>query len=201
MIPIVILAAGASTRMGTPKQLLSYQGRSFLRQITEVAIASVCEPVIVVLGSNADKMRSEISSLPVVVVENLLWTVGMSASIKTGMELLYTLPHLEAVVLTLCDQPFISPQIINQLVETYHFTNKPIIACQYADTLGVPAIFDHSLFAELTALQGTQGAKQIIYSHIHQVIPISFPQGAVDIDTPEDYQQLSKHEDYTFVTS
>lgn len=194
MIAIIILAAGASTRMGTPKQLLFYQGRTLLRQITEVAIASVCKPAIVVLGSNADKMRAEINSLPIVVVENLQWSVGMSASINSGMEVLRTLGNnLEAVVLTVCDQPLISPQIINQLVETYHFTKKPIIACEYANTLGVPALFDHTLFSELTALQGTQGAKQIIYNHIHQVIPISFPQGAIDIDTPENYQQLLKH--------
>jgi molybdenum cofactor cytidylyltransferase len=124
-IAIMILAAGASSRMGTPKQLLLYQGRSFLQYITEMAIASVCQPVIVVLGANAEQIHPQIKHLPIKVVNNLDWASGMSASIKSGMELLNNLPQkIEAVVITLCDQPFVSQQIINQLVDAYYAKKK-----------------------------------------------------------------------------
>jgi molybdenum cofactor cytidylyltransferase len=190
-IAIMILAAGASTRMGTPKQLLLYQGRSFLQYITEMAIASVCQPVVVVLGANAEQTHPQIKHLPVKVVKNLDWACGMSASIKSGIELLNNLPQkIEAVVITLCDQPFVSHQIINQLVDAYHSTKKPIIASEYAGTLGVPALFSQRFFAELAALQETSGAKKVINHNLNEVFSIPFPLGDIDIDTPKDYEQL-----------
>ncbi|MEH2125934.1 nucleotidyltransferase family protein [Nostoc sp.] len=190
-IAIMILAAGASTRMGTPKQLLLYQGRSFLQYITEIAIASVCQPVVVVLGANAEQIHPQIKQLPVRVVKNSDWACGMSTSIKSGIELLNNLPQkIEAVVITLCDQPFVSPQIINQIVDTYYSTKKPIIACEYGDTLGVPALFSQAFFSELATLKETSGAKKVINHNLNEVFSIPFPLGDIDIDTPRDYEQL-----------
>jgi molybdenum cofactor cytidylyltransferase len=98
--------------------------------------------------------------------------------------------HLDAVAIALCDQPFVSPQTLNQLVEAYHLTGKPIIASEYAGTFGVPALFSRTLFSELMNLKNTEGAKQLIKRHIHEVFSIPFPNGAIDIDTPKDYEQL-----------
>ncbi|MEH2349774.1 MAG: nucleotidyltransferase family protein [Nostoc sp.] len=190
-IAIIILAAGASTRMGTPKQLLLYQGRSFVHHIAEIAIASVCKPVVIVLGANTEQIYPQIKQLPVQVVKNLDWACGMSASIKSGLELLNNLPQkIEAVVITLCDQPFVSTQIINQLVDAYYSSQKPIIACEYAGTLGVPALFSQRFFSELAALQETSGAKKVINDNINEVFSLQFPLGNIDIDTPKDYEQL-----------
>ncbi|MEH2448052.1 MAG: nucleotidyltransferase family protein [Nostoc sp.] len=190
-IAIMILAAGASTRMGTPKQLLLYQGHSFLQYITEMAIASVCQPVIVVLGANAEQIHPQIKQLPVRVIKNLDWACGMSTSIKSGIELLNNLPQkIEAVVITLCDQPFVSYQIINQLVDAYYSEKKPIIACEYAGTLGVPSLFSQMFFSELAALKETSGAKKVINNNLNKVFSIPFPLGNIDIDTPKDYKQL-----------
>ncbi|WP_375474147.1 NTP transferase domain-containing protein [uncultured Nostoc sp.] len=190
-IAIMILAAGASTRMGTPKQLLLYQGRSLLQYITDMAIASVCQPVVVVLGANAEQIHPQIEQLPVTVVKNLDWACGMSASIKSGIEFLNNFPQqTEAVVITLCDQPFVSHKIINQLVDTYYSTRKPIIACEYGDTLGVPALFNQIFFSELAALKETSGAKRVINNNLNEVFSIPFPLGDIDIDTPKDYEQL-----------
>ncbi|WDD36666.1 nucleotidyltransferase family protein (plasmid) [Nostoc sp. UHCC 0926] len=190
-IAIMILAAGASTRMGTPKQLLLYQGRSFLQYITEMAIASVCQPVVVVLGANAEQIHPQIKQLPVRVVKNLDWACGMSTSIKSGIELLNNLPQkIEAVVITLCDQPFVSHQIINQLVDAYYSEKKPIITCEYAGTLGVPSLFSQIFFSELAALKETSGAKKVINNNLNEVFSIPFPLGNIDIDTPKDYKQL-----------
>jgi molybdenum cofactor cytidylyltransferase len=190
-VAIVILAAGASTRMGTPKQLLPYRGRSLLGHITIEAIASVCEPIVVVLGASAQQIQHEVNQFPVQVVENSHWTKGMSASIQTGIQWLNALTdNIEAVVLTVCDQPFVSAQIINQLVEAYYYTGKPIIASEYSGTSGVPALFSHRFFLELTDLKETEGAKQIIKKYSHEVFSIPFPEGAIDIDTPNEYEKL-----------
>ncbi|HAX79540.1 MAG TPA: 4-diphosphocytidyl-2C-methyl-D-erythritol synthase [Cyanobacteria bacterium UBA11372] len=190
-VATIILAAGASTRMGTPKQLLPYRGTTLLRHVVEQAIASVCQPIIVVLGANAEKIYPSLNQLPIQIVENLNWNQGIGTSIKTGIESLSHLHEkIEAIILTLGDQPFISTQIINRLVEAYHTTGQPIIASEYAETCGVPALFDRTIFAELITLKQTEGAKKIIKKHHHQTFSLPFPQGAIDIDTPQDYQQL-----------
>ena len=190
-IGIVILAAGASTRMGTPKQLLPYQGRNFIQHTVEIAVASICHPIIVVLGAYAEQIRQEVSHFPVQVVENLQWNEGMSSSIKVGINALNAFDeNIEAVVLLLCDQPFLSAEIINQLVDTYRSTNKPIIASKYAETLGVPALFNRRFFTELTTLKQAEGAKKVMMKYSDEVFSISFPEGAIDVDTPQGYEQL-----------
>jgi molybdenum cofactor cytidylyltransferase len=177
--------------MGTPKQLLAYRGCSFIRHMAEVAITSVCQPIVVVLGANAEQIKPEISQLPVQIVENQQWAEGMSSSIRVGIKALDGgNQNLEAVAIALCDQPFVSPQTINQLIEAYHLTGKPIIASEYAGTLGVPVLFSRPLFSELMALKSNEGAKQLIKRHIHEVFSIPFPGGAIDIDTPNDYEKL-----------
>ena len=190
-IGLMILAAGASTRMGTPKQLLAYRGCSFIRHMAEVAIASVCQPIVVVLGANAEQIKPEISQLPVQIVENPQWDEGMSASIRIGLEaLLGVNQNLEAVAIVLCDQPFVSFPILDRIVEAYHLTSKPIIASEYAGTLGVPVLFSCTLFSELMALKSNEGAKKLVKKHIHEVFSVPFPEGSIDIDTPTDYEQL-----------
>ena len=190
-IGLIILAAGASTRMGTPKQLLTYRGCTLIRHMAEVAIASVCQPIAIVLGANGERIKPEISQLPLQIVENQQWQEGMSSSIQVGLEAMLAVnQHLDAVAIALCDQPFVSPQTLNQLVEAYHLTGKPIIASEYAGTFGVPALFSRTLFSELMNLKNTEGAKQLIKRHIHEVFSIPFPDGAIDIDTPKDYEQL-----------
>lgn len=190
-VAMIILAAGASTRMGVPKQLLPYQGRSLLYHAVESAIASVCKPVVVVLGANVQQIRSEIRQPCVQVVENPQWNLGMSTSIRSGILSLSTsCESVDAAVIAVCDQPFLSAEIINLLVGAYHSTGKPIIASQYAEALGVPALFNHIFFSELAALKETVGAKHLINKHLNEVFCVPFPLGAVDIDTPKDYEQL-----------
>lgn len=190
---IIVLAAGASTRMGRPKQLLTYGGRTLLRNAAEMAAASVCRPIIVVLGAYADQMQSEIDGLPVQQVVNERWTEGMGSSISAGLE---GLKHCDregaakAVVLMLCDQPFVTASVINNLVTVYRSNGTGIVASEYGGTVGVPALFGHEYFADLAALSGAAGAKQIIDAHTSDVVRVRFPQGATDVDTAEDYRQL-----------
>ena len=190
-IGAVILAAGASTRMGTPKQLLYFKGRSLLRHIVDVAIAQKYEPIVVVLGAHAEQIRNEVSQLPVMVVENQDWHKGMGASIRVGVNAVNNLnENLEAVILLLCDQPFVCDRVLNQLVQVYHTTRKPIIASEYAQTLGVPALFSCELFSELMNIDVEKGAKQVIQKYKHLVFGVPFEAGAIDVDTPQDYERL-----------
>jgi len=190
-VGIVILAAGASTRMGTPKQLLPYGEHTLLSHTVEVAIASICHPIIVILGAYAEQIRPVISQYPIQILENTRWNEGMSSSIQVGIQALDKASEKpDAVVVTLCDQPFISTQLINQLVETYFTTEKPIIASEYAGTLGVPTLFSSSFFPNLMDLKGAAGAKKIIEKYSDRVFSIPFLEGTVDIDTPEEYNQL-----------
>lgn len=191
-IGIVILAAGASTRMGTPKQLLPYVGQTLLRRAAETAVASQGRPVVVVLGAAAQLCRAELEGLPVHIVENPEWEQGMSGSLSVGMEALLevTAHSVRAVIFMLCDQPLVSANLLNALIQTHGVTGKCIVASAYAGTRGVPALFCKELFSHIDALRGNEGAKKIIAGNPDEVVSVDFPGGAVDVDTPESYAIL-----------
>jgi molybdenum cofactor cytidylyltransferase len=187
-IAAIILAAGASTRMGYPKQLLPFQGQSLLRAITKTALAANFDPIIVVLGAYIAQTQLEVINLPVQIVENRDWQRGMGASIRSGMQALPI--GIDAVTLLLCDQPFVSAQLLNDSKSLYSATHHPMIASAYQDAIGVPALFDASFFSELAQLDQLEGAKTIIQRHPNAVSTIDFPQGAIDVDTPDNYQHI-----------
>ncbi|MBW4474892.1 MAG: nucleotidyltransferase family protein [Stenomitos rutilans HA7619-LM2] len=177
--------------MGSPKQLLPYRGRSLLRYTAEVALASNCEPIVVVLGANSDRIHPTIANLPVHIVENNQWSEGMGSSIRAGVEQITRInPHLDAVVVMLCDQPLVTASKLNQLLEAYQVNRSQVIASAYANTLGVPALFSRDLFPDLLSLTANVGAKYLIQQYRDQVYVVPFPEGAIDLDTPEDYQQM-----------
>lgn len=192
-IGIVILAAGDSTRLGTPKQLLPYEGKSLLRRAAETALASDCRPIMVVLGASAAQCLAELSGLPVSSVVNADWAEGMGSSLRLGLATLAAespIP-LEAVIVMLCDQPLLKAEILDALVEAYATTSSPIVAAQYGEVVGVPALFHRSLFPELLSLSGAQGAKQILRRYPDRTHTIAFSGGAIDIDTAADYARLN----------
>lgn len=178
--------------MGTPKQLLPIQGRSLLRHLAEISIASLCDPVVVVLGASVHQTRAEIEDLPLQIVENQHWQSGMGTSICTGLTaLLEQKPTLNAVLILVCDQPFVSTDLIDQLVIAYQSTNYQIVATTYLETVGVPALLSDRYFSELLKLDSDTGARQIIQQHLHETYTISFPKGAIDLDTPDQYQAFA----------
>ena len=190
-IGLIILAAGSATRMGRPKQLLSYQGRSLILHAAEVALASMSQPIIVVLGAYVEQIKPELMPKAVQIVENSQWQEGMSSSIRAGISmLLKTNSKLDAVIISLADQPLVSPQIFNQLIQSYQETEKVIIASKYNETTGVPALFSKALFPELMQLEGDKGAKALIQKYIDTGLILLIPEAAIDIDTPDDYKQL-----------
>lgn len=190
-IGIVILAAGASTRLGKPKQRLKYNGNSLLQNAIDASVNSVAASVVVVLGANADDILQETNKSGINTIINTEWEEGMASSIRIGLnELLFISPVTEAVIFMVCDQPYISSELINELIQTHLDTGKPMVTCNYGETIGPPALFHRSLFNELMKLKGDAGARKIIQQHIDAIATISFTKGNIDIDTAEDYNDL-----------
>jgi molybdenum cofactor cytidylyltransferase len=190
-IGAAILAAGASVRMGRPKQLLLYRGKTLIRRAAEAALASVCHPVVVVIGAHAGPVKEELEGLPVLTVDNHQWGKGMGTSIRSGLGALVAAdPKLEGAVIMLCDQPFVDAGVVNRLADARRETGKNIVASEYRGARGVPALFSRELFAEIAGLDAAEGARRIIGNHPHDVATVSFPGAAVDIDTPYDYALL-----------
>jgi molybdenum cofactor cytidylyltransferase len=155
---LVLLAAGESSRMGTPKQLLEFNGKPLIRHAAEMALASKCRPVVVVLGSQADEIRAVLADLDLVIRQNPRWREGMGTSIHAGVEAVSE-SDADGLVLALADQPKITPQVLNRLLATHWATGQPIVASQYADTVGVPVYFSRQFFPHLLALNPEQGCK------------------------------------------
>ena len=187
----VILAAGSSSRMGTPKQVLQFEGSSLLKRVTLAALGARCRPVVVVTGAHAELCRRELEGFDVHEAFNASWETGMASSVRTGIECLVNLEaNIAGTALLLCDQPHVTSDIISTLAATHHATGKPIIASAYAGTFGVPALFSRTLFAQLTQLEGTSGAKEIIKRHASDAHFVSFPECETDVDTPDDFDAL-----------
>lgn len=191
-IGIIILAAGSSQRMNQPKQLLQFEGKTLLRRAIETAVESVYEPVVVVLGANFEKTKSEITGLPVKLVFNKNWQEGLSSSIKAGIKtLLEITPDITAGVITLADQPFVSAKHLNLFFENFEKSESAIIAAEYNGTIGVPALFSREVFDDLCALSGDKGAKPVIEKYRDSLSKINLPEAAFDIDTPQDFLNLN----------
>jgi molybdenum cofactor cytidylyltransferase len=193
MTGAVIVAAGGSSRLGQPKQLLRFRGKSLVHHIVAAARQAGCSPVIVVIGSDSEKVIDGLQSTSAVIVENENWQRGIGSSIRAGVQgLIHYAPEIDAVVLLVCDQPGANADTIRNLIKLREETKKSIVASYYADTLGVPAFFDRSLFDELLSLGNEAGAKSIILRNRECVAQLAFPEGAIDIDTWEDWEKLNE---------
>jgi len=193
-IAILLLAAGASRRMGQPKQLLKINATQTLLDYTiSVAKNSSCSQIAVVLGANANIIEPTISNQQIAIVKNKNWEQGMGTSLQKGLQFLLTAnPSLEAIIISVCDQPYLSTEIFLQLVNTYTTTKAPIVSCQYGNRLGVPALLDKQFFPQLLSLKADEGARKIIRGNLSKVHTVEFPKGAIDLDTPEIYEAYLK---------
>lgn len=188
-IGTIVLAAGSSSRMGRSKQLLEIEGEPLLCRCVKIALAVTPENVVVILGANEKPHREIISQLPVHIINNFYWKTGMGSSIKTGLNyLIQTVAELEAVIILVCDQPALTAEHIQKMIEKFQEKNKAIVASRYANSNGVPVLFGRSFFSNLLLLSDDQGAKKIVKQFPDQVAAVDFPKGAFDLDTEEDYQ-------------
>lgn len=191
-VAAVILAAGGSVRMGSDssgssKALLAWRGRSLLRHCAEVALASSCAEVVVVVGSQSEALERELEGLDVQVMHNEKWQQGMGSTIARAIE---RLPgRIRGATVLLCDQPFVTPELVDQLIAQATLDGHEIAACRYRGTLGPPAFFSGSAFERLSALEGDRGAKSLLMENPERVSILDFPLAAFDIDTREDYDR------------
>jgi 4-nitrophenyl phosphatase len=192
-IAAVILAAGGSTRFGQPKQLLDWGGSPLLGHIVNIAISAALSPVIVVLGSGAERLRPILDALPVQTVMNWGWEEGMSTSVRAGLAVLP--PGVEAAVFLQCDQPLITPELLKAIVACYKERGTDIVHPTYASERATPVLFGCRHFPELAAVLGDEGGRGLIDRHSERVATIEVADGITlaDIDTPADYERLRVH--------
>ena len=192
-VAAVVLAAGGSARFRKPKQFALFRGETFIRRIVAAAIEARCAPVVVVTGEHSTQIDLELSGLTVSIAVNPHWQSGLGSSIGVGVRHAINLaPDVDAAVLLTCDQPFVNAAVLTQLIQLCVTSGKPIIASAYAETIGIPAVFDRSCFPDLLRLKEDSGAKKIILERPHDVASFDFPAAEIDIDTAADYEKLDQ---------
>lgn len=188
---IIILAAGSSSRLGRPKQLLDYKGKTLLQTVINEALETSCRPVIAVLGSNAKEIASQHQHDQVNFVINESWENGMASSIVAGLSaIIRNNSEIESIIIAVADQAFIKMINFNNLIEKQKETGKNIIASTYAETIGTPVLFKKDYFEALLSLTGAEGAKKILKQYPQDVETVVFEHGEIDIDTETDYNNL-----------
>jgi molybdenum cofactor cytidylyltransferase len=189
-VAAIILAAGASSRMGQPKQLLAWNGRPLVRGAAEVALAAKLDPLLVVIGYAQAQVEEALAGLPLRLIANPDYAAGQSTSLRAGIDALGQ--AADAVVVLLGDQPFVTVAIVEQLVDEWHSSGALIVAPTYAGQRGNPVLFARAIFPELLTVQGDQGARTVLAADRARVRLVAFddPRPLADIDTPEDYERL-----------
>ncbi len=191
MIAALVLAAGGSSRLGQPKQLLRYEGQSFVRRTAQAALAAVCSPVFVVVGRDRNAVDNELRGLAVRLLPNEVWERGIGTSIRIGV---HAATECDAVIILACDQPFVDAAAICRLISAHAQTRKPIVASAYAGTLGVPTLFARAHFGTLLSLPDAQGARAIIAARPDDVACVELADAEFDIDSAADMAKLGVRE-------
>jgi len=193
-IVVIILAAGSSNRLGQPKQLIKYEGRSFIRLSVENCLGAKLKRVLVVLGSQSNRLAKEINDLPVRKVVNKNWERGIGSSLSFGLKKATRFwPDATGILISLSDQPLVTSMHITELVQLFTDSKKAIVASGYNGSFGPPLIFDRKFVGELSQLSGDKGAKSVLQNYPDEITIVDFPQGSLDVDTIEDLDKLKKN--------
>lgn len=189
----IILAAGGSRRLGHPKQLVKLNEKTLVELAVRKANELDCDATVMVIGSGAADIIYQLREERIETVINKAWDRGISTSIRSGLQrLIEIIPKLDAVLISLVDQPLISKKHFSDLIKLYQ-SEQPLLVCtSYADQEGVPAIFGKNLFSDLLNLKGDKGAKSIIQKcQTHKSITCEM--ASYDIDTEDDINEIRKH--------
>jgi molybdenum cofactor cytidylyltransferase len=187
-VAAVVLAAGASTRMGRNKLLLEVGGESLVRRAVRAAIAARVDEVVVVLGHEEDLVRAELRGLACTPIVNPDHAEGAGASVRAGVR---QAAGADALVVVLADMPFVTAEMISMLVQRYRATRAPLVVSHYGDVQAPPTLYDRALFDELLAIPGERCAKQVVQRHEAEAEIVSWPVAALrDIDVPADYDDV-----------
>ena len=181
----IVLAAGASSRLGRPKQLVVWRGETLVHRAARLAVEAGLGPVRVVTGAHADEVARAVADLTVTCVHNPRAAEGLAGSLGQGLE------GVEGAVLVLtCDQPLLTAEHLRALAARWSGTGAERVASDYDGVAGVPALFSASLLPQLRALQGDQGARAVLRGHAVETVPLAG--GGLDVDTEEDVRALER---------
>ena len=190
-IAAIVLAAGPSSRLGQPKQLLKIAGESLVRRAARAAWEAGFDPVIVVTGAVTNETASELAGLLIHEMFNSDWAKGMGTSIRCGLSAVLEIGHdVDAVIILVCDQPHLDSSVVRDLISAWKTSGRAMAASTYAGTMGPPCCFGKSMFSALRAIGDADGAKKVLLAHRNDVAQVAWPQGSVDIDTPEDLNSI-----------
>jgi molybdenum cofactor cytidylyltransferase len=192
-LAVLILAAGNSTRMGQSKQLLPIQGQPLLLRTAQTALSADIGPVYVVLGARSAEHALILKDLNLHIIQNYRWQTGIGSTVTVGLGEIIQQETPDGVMILVCDQPYLTAEQLQKLHALFQLHKNNIVASSYADTKGVPIIFPAPLFPLLLTLQPRQGAKKILQQYEDITLTIDFPEGAIDIDTPQDYLPFSSY--------
>lgn len=191
---LLVLAAGNSSRMGSPKQLLPWKATTLLGNVINEGKAAGINDIYVVLGAFYDEIKAFLSDREVFIIKNTAWNKGMSTSIVSGInEILASQNNYDQVLIALCDQPLITADFFNELINALKKGEQTAVATCYGDSSGVPALFKKSVFKDLSKLSGKTGAKSLLSSYGDKVLCLDVPDIIADVDTPEAYKKLRMH--------
>jgi len=184
----IVLAAGGSSRLGAPKQLLEWRGKPFVRHVAETALQAGLSPVVVVTGAGAEGVNAALEDLPVSIAHNPDWEAGQSVSVKVGLRA--TPPETGGVIFLLVDQPQVPATLLRKLADVHAATLAPIVAPEIDGRRGNPILFDRDTFPSFAALEGDMGGRRLLSRYPVSWVPWLDATLNLDVDTPEDYQQL-----------
>ena len=190
----IVLAAGSSSRMGRPKQLLPFRGQTVIECIVDSALKSSLYKVIVVLGHRADELRPLLTGHEVTVILNPDYKRGQSSSIQAGLQAVRE--EVDAVLFLLGDQPLITPETIDSILSAYESSSGPIVMPLFEGRRGNPVLFDRQTFERIESLSGDSGARALFLEYADQIVEVPFQDSSVhfDVDTEQDYRALKKME-------
>ena len=185
----VVLAAGSSTRMGRNKLFFDLDGETLLRRVVRRAIGAGLDPVVVVVGHEAERARAELAELACTPVDNPDHALGINRSLRTGIS--HVPDRARAAVVMLADMPFVTSRMVAELVTRYRESTAPLVISAYGDVNAPPMLYDRALFSELQQMSGEGCGRQVVRRHRNEAVAVSWPEAALqDIDVPEDYERI-----------
>lgn len=190
-VAIAILAAGESKRMGSPKAFLQLEGETLLDRIIATAKSTNAQNIFLVTGAYHNEMLQVANMMGIKVLFNEDWQEGMSSSLCKAIEAVGQLPNLNGLLVLLIDQPYVDKDLLKLLISKFEENPEKPVASFYRDINGVPAIFPRVMWNDLLKINGDKGARQLLQKR-EDVISIPFLKGAIDLDFPEDFEQIKR---------
>lgn len=190
---VIILAAGAATRISKPKMLLPINGKTILSLLLQEIEQVKPAATLIVTGHYHQEIEQHIDKKQAELLYNEDWAKGVSTSIRIGvLQMLESNKELDSILIAVSDQPYLNSELLLRMLEKRKQCGKGIVAASYSHSIGTPVLFDKKYFSALQKLEGDRGAKSILQAHFDDIETVDFPMGEMDIDTEDDYEKFCR---------